>query len=334
MRPFYIGARGLGMGGAQIGVVDDETALAVNPAGLGRLRDVYGTLVDPEIEGSINWPGIYLSQAFSNPFDPAAMEPSLAASPGKPFHAKAQLFPSFVARNFGIGIFGRYLFDGRVDATGTNLQTYYQNDLAVLMGFNFRLWGGRIKLGIVGKAISRIEINKAIPVAGALDIPSNASEGAGVGFDSGLTLTAPIVWLPSISVVARDIGGTRFDTITGVRMTTATQPAPLSQDYDVALSVTPIHSKNSRSVFTIEYDKLLEAQQAADKVRYGHVGYEYNLADVFFLRLGMNGRYWTTGFEIASEHTQIQLAYYGAEIGPAGAPEEDRRWVWKFVFRF
>ena len=40
-RSFYEGVRGRGMGGAQIATVNDETALLVNPAGLGKLRDFY-----------------------------------------------------------------------------------------------------------------------------------------------------------------------------------------------------------------------------------------------------------------------------------------------------
>ena len=44
---FYRSPRQMAMGGASIGVVNDQTALIHNPAGLGRLRDVYLTLADP-----------------------------------------------------------------------------------------------------------------------------------------------------------------------------------------------------------------------------------------------------------------------------------------------
>lgn len=334
VRQWYRGARSLGMGGASVAIVNDETALLSNPAALGRLRSIYGTILDPELEGSTNWPTLYTTQAYTDPFSIEAMAPTLAASPGTAFHAKAQLFPSFVARNFGFGVYGKRLLDATVDNTGSNMQTFYQDDLAVLLGFNFSLWGGRIKIGATGKAISRIEINKNLPLSGPLDVPSNASEGLGLGYDAGVVLTAPYAWLPTLAAVAHDVGGTRFDAMTGVRMSTATRPDPVTQDYDVGISLSPIHSKNSRSVFTIEAQQITAAQSATDKYRYAHVGYEYNFADILFLRAGMNGRYWTTGIEFASEHTQIQFAYYGQDIGVDGAPQEDRRWVWKFGFRF
>ncbi len=334
VRSWFRGTRMMGMGGAGIAVADDETALLVNPAGLGRLRDVYGTVIDPEFEGSTNWPSLYNTKAFTNPLAPDTVGPTLAEAPNVPFHQKTAVFPSFVVRNFGFGIYGKYLMDAMVDTSAANMQTFYQSDLAIVMGFNFRLWGGRIKLGVTGKAIDRIEINKSLPLTGALDVASNASEGLGVSYDLGLTLTAPWAWLPSVSVVGRDMGNMTFTTSPSPRISTATLPATVTQDYDVAFSLSPIHSKRSRSLFTAEYQKVLAAQNSTDKLRYAHVGYEYNFADLIYFRAGMNQRYWTTGLEFASEHTQIQFAYFADDIGPDGAPVEDRRWMWKFVFRF
>ena len=51
---YYNGLRGLAMGGAAIAVVNDETALLVNPAALGKLRDQFITIIDPEVEQGIN----------------------------------------------------------------------------------------------------------------------------------------------------------------------------------------------------------------------------------------------------------------------------------------
>lgn len=334
VRSWYRGTRMMGMGGAGIAVVDDETALLVNPAGLGRLRDIYGTIIDPEFEGSTNWPSLYNTKAFTNPIDPESIGPTLGAMPNVPFHSKVAVFPSFVVKNFGIGLYGKYLLDAQTDASGANMQTFYQNDLALVMGFNFRLWGGRIKLGVTGKAIDRIEVNKNIPLSGTLGVAANGSEGLGIGYDAGLILTAPWAWLPSIAVVGRDIGNMTFTTSPSPRISSTTLPATVTQDYDVGISLSPIHSKRSRSVFTAEYQKVLASQNAIDKTRYYHIGYEYNFADLIYFRLGMNGRYWTSGLEFASEHTQIQFAYFADDIGPDNAPIEDRRWMWKFVFRF
>jgi hypothetical protein len=247
VREDFIGARALGMGGAQIAVVNDETALLANPAALGRLRDVYGTIIDPEVDGNSNLNAIYKGKAFSNPWDLGQVADSLAASPDKYYHAREQLFPSFVARNFGIGIFQRKVLDAEMNTAGTSLQTYYQDDLGVYLGFNLKFFDGRIKIGGTAKMISRIEINKALPVPGPMDVKSNGSEGLGLGGDVGILMSAPWVWLPTLSAVVHDVGGTSFGAAKGVRMSTTTQPQTVEQDMDVAVALFPIHGNDSRS---------------------------------------------------------------------------------------
>ncbi len=334
-RSFYSGVRCLGMGGACLAVTNDETALLVNPAALGKLRDFYGTIFDPEVEFGSNTPELYSSKAFSSPFQLEDIKDTLDANRGLHFHAKTQLFPSFVGRNFGIGFFGNYLLDAEMSADGATIDTYYRNDMGVALGFNFRFFDGRIKLGFNSKLISRIEVNnEALSSSGPLDYASIGSEGLGVSTDVGIILAAPWTYIPTISAVLRDVGGTSFDKATGVRMETATRPEMIPQDLDVAFALFPIHSNFVRSSWTVEYRGLLTSADEEDKAKLIHAGLEFNFGDVFFMRGGYNQRYWTAGFELASERFQWQLASYGEEIGTSSAPREDRRYTFKFAYRF
>lgn len=334
VRENYNGARSLAMGGAAIAVVNDETALLANPAGLGKLRDAYGTIIDPELEGGYNTKRMYDTKAFTNPFDLEQVRDTTDYTRDTYFHAKGQMFPSFVVRNFGIGIHASRTLDAQMNTAGTGMTTFYQDDIALHMGLNLRLFDGRIKIGAVGKAISRIEIDKVIAIPDSMDLSQHASEGVGVGMDAGIIMTAPVMLLPTISAVVRDVGGTEFTAGSGVRMQTTTRPKAVDQDMDVAFAFFPIHGNQSRSSFTVEYQKIKAASEATDKQRYFHLGYEYNYSDVLFIRAGMNQHYWTAGFEIASEHTQFQLSSYGEDVGVDGTPLEDRRYVFKFAFRF
>jgi hypothetical protein len=334
VRENYNGARSLSMGGASIAVVNDETALLVNPAALGKLRDSYGTIFDPEIEGSKTDNDMYKSKAFTEPFDLEQVKATTDATRDSYYHVKAQLFPSFVTKNFGIGIHGSRVLDAKMNTAGTQMTTFYQEDVAVHMGFNLRFFEGRFKIGIAGKVISRIEINQDLDATQTLDIKSLAAEGVGVGSDAGLILAAPVAWLPTLSVVARDIGSTPFTAGSGLRMSSSSRPATVNQDFDVALAVFPIHGNRARSALTFEFDKLKAAADATDKSRYYHAGYEFNYNDALFIRGGMNQKYWTAGVELASERTQLQLSSYGEDVGTDGNSIEDRRYVFKFAFRF
>lgn len=329
-----MGTRSLGMGGTVVAVTNDETALLANPAGLGRLRDSYGTVIDPELDTGTNLANMYLSKAFSNPFNLTQVKDTLDVSREKHFHANFQLFPSYVAKNFGVGLFKRYGLSARTNADGSLMDTYYVDDLALIMGMNFRLFDGRLKLGFNGKFISRIEINEELDTTGSMTVSDHAQEGAAIGADAGLILALPWKTLPTLAAVVRDVGGTNFTAGSGLRMSTAERPQRLAQDIDVGFSISPIYSNRSRGVFALEMKKIQAAQAAQDKYRYYHLGYEYNYSDIFFVRAGFNGRYWTGGFELASEKTQIQISTYGEEIAVDGERKEDRRLSMKFSVRF
>lgn len=334
-REFYSGARCLAMGGACIAVSNDETALLVNPAGLGKLRNFFGTVFDPELEVTGKLPEFYRGGAFTNPFSLSEIKGALNKNRGDYYHAKGQIFPSFVGKNFGIGLYGNYLLDAQMSDDGATIDTYYRNDLAFVVGFNFRFFDGRVKLGANAKLISRIEVdNDAVDATQSLDYKNIGTEGVGLSTDVGLILAAPWKMIPTISAVLRDVGNTRFTQASGVRLETANRPNMVKQDLDVAVALFPIHSNRVRSTFTLEYRGLLTSQDEPDKAKLMHGGLELNLADELFLRAGYNQRYWTAGMEYATEHIQWQLTSYGEEVGTVNQPREDRRYIVKFSFRF
>lgn len=339
---FYNGARYLGMGDSAVAVANDETALAVNPAALGRLRGFYGTIFDPEIDGNTGGSNIYKEKAYTQPITLSGVIPSVVAAPQVPYYFRGQIMPSFVARNFGIGLLIKYNLSAMANSAGTAVDTFYRDDMALLLGYNLRLWEGRIKIGFTGKAISRIELDdSALDPNGPLDVASlgttgQAKEGLGVGVDAALMLAAPWKYLPTITAVVRDVGGTKFDKAYQNRLSTSTQrPDQQAQDMDVGMGIFPIWTNYIRSSWHVEYRSVLTAADEPDKMKLVHAGMEINFADVFFLRAGYNQRYFTGGLELASERFQIQFATYGEEIGSSSTTMvEDRRYVAKFALRF
>lgn len=332
---YYEGARCQAMGGACIAVVNDETALLVNPAALGKLRDFYGTIFDPEVEANSNVQSMYADSAFSNPFELSDVKGALDKDRGSYYHAKAQMMPSFVGKNFGIGLYAQDLLDAKMSTDGTTIDTYYRRDLALAMGFNFRLFDGRLKFGVNTKLIDRLEVNKsALSSTGSLDYKNIGSEGLGVASDVGVILAAPWTFLPTVSATLHDIGGTSFNTGAGLTSSTTTRPDLVPMDMDVAIAIFPIHTNYVRSSWTIEYRDLLTSSQIDDHAKQVHAGVEFNFGDVFFLRAGYNQRYWTAGLELASERFQWQLTSYGEEIGTNTSTQEDRRYILKFAYRF
>ncbi|MBC7465100.1 MAG: hypothetical protein H7256_03845 [Bdellovibrio sp.] len=332
---FYNNTRSLGMGGAGIAITSDETSLFRNPANLGSIRDFYGTILDPELEASKNFTNQVSSGSTSKAFDISEIKNSLDSNRGTYYHGKAQLTPSFVRRNFGFGLIYKNEVSAEMNTAGTQMDTKYQSDMGAIMGTDLRLFDGRIKIGGSAKIINRIEVNNStLSTSGALDLASIASEGTAIAFDGGLLLQAPLEMLPTIGAVVHDVGGTTFDKKDGVRMSTTSRPETVKQSIDVAATLFPIHGNGIRSVWTLEYSDLANSRNDTDSAKRMHAGLEINYHDLLFVRAGYNQRYYTAGFEIASEHFQWQIATYGEEIGTADTPREDRRYNTKFSLRF
>lgn len=336
---FFNGVRSLGMGNTSTASVNDETALLINPAGLGKLRNFFGTLVDPEIDIGSSAMNMYRAKSFSNPVSVAQVMPAVVLSPNEYYYSRVQVFPSFVAKNFGIGIFAKNEL-AAISESATSTSLFFRDDLAILLGYNFRFWEGRIKIGFTGKILSRTEVNEdAIDPALATDIATLATNnyakhGLGIGSDVGMILTAPWQNLPTLAVVAHDLGNTVYDKSYFKRMTTTERPSNSLQDVDAGFAFQIIHKPNIRSLWTIDYKGILTASSEEDKQKLYHFGLELNFGDVFFVRAGYNQRYLTAGFELSSERFQFQVATYGEEVGTLATPKEDRRNVAKFTFRF
>ena len=330
----YSNTRSLGMGGASVAVTSDETALYRNPANLGSVRDVYGTILDPELEGSSNFVKQVTSNSTGKAFEIEEIKNNLDSNREAFYHAKAQVSPSIVRRNFGFGLLMKNDVSAETEATGSTMDIKYQSDLAVVMGATLRLFDGRIKIGANVKALNRIELNNPLLSTGSMDLASIGSEGTGFSFDGGLLIQMPWIYLPTLGAVVRDIGDTQFDKQDGFRLRANSRPETVKQSVDAAIAIFPIHSNMVRSVWTLEYSDVTNSRNDTDTMKRAHFGMEINTRDIFFFRLGYNQRYWTAGFEIASERFQWQVSSYGEEIGTELAPREDRRLSTKFALRF
>jgi hypothetical protein len=324
---FYNNSRSLAMGGASIAITSDDTSLYRNPANLGSLRDLYGTILDPEIEGTSN---LTASQ-----IDIAGVMSSLSAKPDTYYRSKTQITPTIVRRNMGFGIIYKSEISAEVkSATPNVMDTVYKNDAGAVLGANVRLFDGRIKLGATGRLFNRIEVdNAALSTSGATDLQTIGAEGNALAVDVGLLMQAPWTYIPTLGVVVRDAGDTTFEK-GGQRITTVARPNTIRQSVDAALAIFPIHSNQFRSVWTIEYSDITNSRNDTDNAKRVHFGLELNTRDLFFFRLGYNQRYLTGGIEVASENIVWQLTSYGEEIGTAAAPREDRRLNMKLAVRF
>ncbi len=332
---FYKGIRQMGMGGASAATVNDETSLLANPAALGKLRDYFITVVDPEVEVSTGTQQV-IGYAATTGLDPQKTLDKCKLKPDVHMHERGQVFPSIVVPNFGVGIYARYQVDAQVNSA-TNLFDYnYDHDYAGVFGFNFRFWDGIIKIGTNARIVNRTEVHDSAiaTTSTTLKLATMASSGIGVASDAGLIIALPVAYLPTLAGVYRDIGNTSYALRSGLTTSTTTRPNHTPATVDVAMSISPILGRRVRSVWTLEYQDIKTYSKETDQMRRAHAGVEFNIADALFIRGGLNQRYWTGGLELSMGNYQFQVASYGEDIGVVGTPKEDRRYAVKFAFRF
>lgn len=332
---FFDGIRSLGMGGATVAVVDDETALYLNPAALGRLRDHFITVVDPLVEAGQGTQPV-MNTGVLGVADPQKVLDNLNEHASDRVHTKVQVSPSLVFPNFGVGLLGQNVVDASISSDGTKYRYHYLNDYAAVIGANLKFFSGIIKLGVNARIIDREEINKddLDPAATDLTFNSLVAEGVGIGSDVGLIMTAPVRYLPTLSAVWRDVGGTSYGLKEGILRHTSETPDHTPSTVDVGLAIFPITGRGTRMSWTLEYQDVLTMGEEKDQWRRVHAGVEWNIEDSLFLRAGLNQRYWTAGLEIAVGNYQLQAATYGEEVGTPTRHEEDRRYLAKFAYRF
>lgn len=334
---FYTGVRSLAMGGTYINTVNDETAVLTNPAGLGKLRDLTFTIIDPELHGAFANTEIINTSNYVSALTVQGLLDALNLQRGKHWHGKAQFFPSIVGPNFGLGVLSKYQYNAEVNTAGTNYRFDYVNDFAVGLGYTFRLFSGVLKIGGAARLVNRTEVHKDLdPTSTNLLLKELASEGIGIAGDAGVILTIPVAGLPALGMTVRDIGDTSYAMREGLFNATTTRPVDTLQTVDVALSFQPILSNRIRMTMAFEYHGLTTPIIAEEEgaLKRSHAGIEFNFADFAFLRGGANQGYWTAGIEFATERFQLQATSYGEELGTPTAPKEDRRWVGKFAIRF
>lgn len=332
---FYRGVRQMGMGGASIAVVNDETAVLSNPNGLGKLRDYFYTVLDPEITATAKRTDALVGTAAINSIKPDKVYEELSDSTGEPYYFKTQVFPSVVVPNFGIGLLGKYEVLAQRNADGT-YNYNYQNDYSLNVAYNIGFWGGRVKVGFAGRLINRVEFyGTRDPSTESLDLSSFATEGMGIGVDTGLTLAAPWQWLPTLSAVVRDVGTTSFTSGGGSFGYGGNgKPSSVSQTIDVAFAFFPIYGRSSRGAWTVEYTGIDNTENVDDHMDRIHIGTEVNLWDAYFLRAGYHANSWTAGFEYATDMFQWQMATYSEEVVIGSETTQDRRGILKFAIRF
>ncbi len=325
----YQGARSKGMGGAYVGLADDQQTLFYNPAGLAGVKRSTLQYVDTMFEASTDSYAVY-KNSFSSLSGFSIS--TLNALQGYNTYLRAQTVPMFLMQNFGFGfVFDQQFAYFSKNLSLPNITMGYQTTMGIQAGFGLNLSSRRIRpgrpllrLGASFKALWRrggyIEIPQStlLGLSGTTGLITTlfGNFGFGLGMDIGAHYIMPMSRRVTFSfgTAFTDIGDTSFSS------QASAQKGNLSAGF-------ALKYKSGVTGFTFAYD-MRNILESTDWRKKNHIGMELGLSflDIY---LGVNQAYLTYGVGVDVWIMKIKAISYAEELGASLFQDSNRRYMLK-----
>jgi hypothetical protein len=335
---WYSSTRALSMGNVGISSAEDSiTAMFYNPGALTRNKHTVLEIFNPQLEIGKGVFTIAGSGAgYGKQLSLKDTQPLLMEHPHKASYMGYSLFPNVHAQNFGFGILWRQEAVSYINSQD-KLEYHSRYLLLPTMGIAMNLMGNHLRLGVGFRAIQITENNRKVdPDADGVGYKKDPEEGFGIGADVGALFSLPWSSLPTLGVVARNVGdstftgGAPFPQGEGI----ARMPGRIKMTYDGGFSISPKIGQRDTLIFAIDYRDIQNVSYV-DTRRHVNIGLELGFKKSFFLRTGFGRGYWTAGFGLASKYGSFDFGTYGEELDARNFQGiQDRRYSLRFGSKF
>lgn len=261
--------------------------------------------------------------------------PKLQQNEGNYHFSSFLTMPSITFRNFSFSI----LYNNQVAAVSENgqLDVNARTDLVPTIGFAQQFAGNLLKLGVTAKAIIRNETkglldHLEINAEDEATFAARGKEGLGIGFDLGMLLTLPHRYLPTFGVSIQDLIATTFSPTNYLNSQSTAAPSDIDQSIHLGFSLSPILSREWKTVFSFDYRHLEKSN--LDLFKHMHFGVELNNQKTLLFWAGLNQLYLTAGMGLRVKGGNLEVGTYGKEIGYGNASLEDRRFFLRYTISF
>jgi hypothetical protein len=341
---WYSTTRALSMGNVGLASAEDSaTAMFYNPAALARTKKVTAELFSPQIDVGT---GVFTlgrgAADLSKHGSLRKVRPLVEARSNRASYLGGSLYPSISAQNFNFGVLLRG--EGLSFYDGKQLVYRSRHVLIPTLGISIGSLAGRFRLGLAARVIQITENDRTLTGTIASNGPTgyqpgyllDAQEGLGIGLDAGALLSLPVAGLPTLGVVARNVGDTSFTGSAPVGFATGspTRKQKMKMTYDLGFSVSPKFGRKNSFTLGADYRDALNQNQVST-LRRINLGLEFSFSRILYLRTGLSRGYFTAGFGLASKYGSLDLGTYAEELDARGfRKKEDRRISIKFGSRF
>lgn len=329
--------RALGMGNANYGLSNDESALFYNPAGLSLYKGGFQMMLPIQFQASTNATSAIskIQNAADGGGSAAGILNQLQALQGDIYNAGFGLFPHILMKNFAVGLL---LADTKMNfgIVGAEFETAVDlslvSDTGIFVGYARSVFDPDLHIGATLKAMARAGGNKnlgILEIAQGQSIGTNLEDlgggGGGVDLDIGAIYEVPEI--PLLPFIVSSRFGLTFSNLLGSKMTISKQgatPPGLGRTMSIG-GVAIIKGWQFIDNFIVAgdiADLRLGGESNPDVgARIGsfwkhvNVGVEMPMQRWFALRLGLHQGLPSIGLGLNGRVVKFDVSYYGEELG-------------------
>lgn len=349
----HFGLRPLAMGNAFVAVADDYNALFYNPAGLARLKEWDGELLNPSIEMSENTMKAIseVSELLSGAAgDTDAVLDFLDRNTGTTHHFAFGLTPHLIFRNFGFGIGFEV---ASTMAVHREISTDLEFGPRVIMPFSFAMnfLQDRLSLGYSLKFVAKGGVDREFSIQdiSAFSKSSNKDTssttgsstttddeapkledyvegGTGIGSDFGLLFTPIKTMSPTLGISITDIGGTPYEKY-DVGGEALGAPKARLPSVNTGVSLIPWEKNNMFLRTSVDAHAINQPEHYSKKF---NLGVEWGYGKIIKVQSGLHQGEFSGGFEFDVFLFSCRFITYTEQLGTIAGQDDklrDRRYA-------
>ena len=325
----------LGMGNAAISSGRGPYAMFYNPANLSSKETK--TVIQPinmQLDANPGLLGQGLSVgSFANL---SSLYGSLKKTPDNYVSGRYSIYPNLTSRYFSFGLLYEKAQGAMVRSTDGALIVRARDRFAPSAATSLRLLSGILRFGLSLQllTVGAADETYLVPVnTSSLSYGSAIKSGMGISKNVGVTVTLPIRYLPSFSLVGRDLASTTYSSRGLLSFGSAGKPTAQPMTFDLAISGTMYLTRRIELKGEFDYKDVTLALGGTVLQR-GFMGADLVFFDLIHLRGGLAHGYFTGGLGFDTRKSSLDIATYADEFGSALRGSADRRYVFQYTWGF
>ena len=315
----YEGVESKGMGGVVLPLSDETgNCLFNNPAGLAKNTKFRGELLNFTLEAN---DAFLTGSGFSSTkmFDFNGLAPTLNQSTGIIYGSGASNLTALSWGGLGVGLL--YQEKHRAVSDGTNVYFETRQLFVPAVGYGLSLARGVMKIGYSLQWVNESTGSGSTPVNTPGSFYGGLREGSGMAHHLSTTLAFPYTFLPTLTVLARNLGGLHYSfgkTLMGAAKNATQAPADEAMSVDASLNFMVRVSSEFKTFWYFQYLDATGVSSLNTLDRFS-LGIDVAVSPHFEFRFGGQGLRPSAGISYRSESSEIHLAWSNETVPFSGS---------------